>query len=130
MRARESDPQSRENLQEREKQTMDKKKILIVDDDTDLRIGINARLRANGYETSFAVDGMTAISVARKECPDLVLLDLGLPGGDGFVVLERMRSHMQLSATPIIVLTARDPESRTGTQAAMETSRPPTTGEG
>jgi len=90
---------------------MDKKKILIVDDDADLRIGLNARLRANGYDTAFAQDGVSALAVARNEDPDLILLDLGLPGGDGFVVLKRLRSHMSLGCKPIIVLTARDPES-------------------
>ena len=77
----------------------------------DLRIGLNARLRANGYDTSFAEDGVSAMAVARKEDPDLILLDLGLPGGDGFVVLKRFRQHTTLSLKPIIVLTARDPET-------------------
>ena len=51
------------------------------------------------------------MAVARKEDPDLILLDLGLPGGDGFVVLKRFRQHTTLSLKPIIVLTARDPET-------------------
>lgn len=90
---------------------MDKQKILIVDDDADLRLGLNARLRASGYDTAFAQDGVSALSVARTEDPDLILLDLGLPGGDGFVVLKRLRSHMTLGCKPVIVLTARDPDS-------------------
>jgi len=86
-------------------------KILIVDDDPDLRIALQLRLRANRYETVNAVDGYSAITQAHKEKPDLIILDLGLPAGDGFVVLDRFRRHPQLAAIPVIVLTARDPES-------------------
>ena len=57
------------------------------------------------------MDGVSAIAVARNEAPDLVILDLGLPAGDGFAVLERMRSLPDLVATPVIVLSARDPIS-------------------
>jgi DNA-binding response OmpR family regulator len=88
----------------------DKKKILIVDDDADLRRGLNVRLRANNYETVFATDGMSAISVAQKERPDLVVLDLGLPAGDGFTVMERFKTIAPLSVVPIIVVSARDPQ--------------------
>ena len=87
------------------------KKILIVDDDVDIRIGLSARLRAHGYTTVFAEDGFSATSIARRESPDLILLDLGLPAGDGFVVLERLRTNTLLAAIPVIVISARDAES-------------------
>jgi two-component system cell cycle response regulator len=54
-------------------------------------------------------DGLYAVSVARKERPDLVLLDLGLPGGDGLTVLERYRNLSDLCSIPVVVLTGRDP---------------------
>ena len=90
---------------------MDKPKILIVDDDANLRRALKIRLRANQYDTVQASDGYSAIAVAQKEQPDLIILDLGLPAGDGFVVLERLRDSDTLSNIPVIVLTARDPQS-------------------
>lgn len=86
-------------------------KILIVDDDPDLRQALRLRLRANHYETVNAGDGYSAIAQAYKERPDLIILDLGLPAGDGFVVLDRLQRDDKLSSIPVIVLTARDPQS-------------------
>lgn len=90
---------------------MDKPKILIVDDDPDLRRALTLRLRANHYDTVQASDGYSAIAVAQKEQPNLIILDLGLPAGDGFVVLDRLRANDTLSSIPVIVLTARDPQA-------------------
>jgi DNA-binding response OmpR family regulator len=86
-------------------------KIMIVDDDPDLRMALKVRLRANHFETVSASDGYSAIALAQKERPDLVILDLGLPAGDGYVVLKRMQQSDTLSDIPIIVLTARDPQT-------------------
>ncbi|HVM92541.1 MAG TPA: response regulator [Terriglobales bacterium] len=86
-------------------------KILIVDDDPDLRQALRLRLRANHYDTVNAGDGYSAIAQAYKEHPDLIILDLGLPAGDGFVVLDRLQRDDKLSNIPVIVLTARDPQS-------------------
>jgi DNA-binding response OmpR family regulator len=90
---------------------MENHKILIVDDDPDLRQALRLRLRANQYDTVNAGDGYSAIAVAYKERPDLIILDLGLPAGDGFVVLDRLQRDDRLSKIPVIVLTARDPQS-------------------
>jgi two-component system KDP operon response regulator KdpE len=90
---------------------LDRNKILIIEDDLDLRRGLNVRLRANNYDTAFAADAVMALNIAKKEAPDLILLDLGLPGGDGFVVLERMKNIASLACTPVIVLSARDPKA-------------------
>ena len=86
-------------------------KIMIVDDDPDLRQALRLRLRANHYDTVNAVDGYSAIAQTYKEQPDLIILDLGLPAGDGFVVLDRLQKDDKLSTIPVIVLTARDPQS-------------------
>lgn len=88
---------------------MEPKKLLIVDDDEDLLRGLSIRLRANGYEIVRAADGIQAVSVAKKETPDLILLDIGLPGGDGYVVMERLKAMNATSQVPIIVVSARDP---------------------
>jgi len=87
---------------------MDKKKILVVDDDQDLLKALRVRLRANNYATVFAIDAVSAISQAKNENPDLIILDLGLPAGDGFVVMERLNNVDSLASIPIIVLSARD----------------------
>ncbi len=86
-------------------------KVLIVDDDPDIRRGLNVRLQASGYVVLFAGDAMSAISVAVKERPDLVLLDIGLPAGDGYVVMERLQNYPALACIPVIVLSARDAET-------------------
>jgi DNA-binding response OmpR family regulator len=85
------------------------KKILIIDDDPHLLMGLTPRLVASSYNVVTATDAISAVSVARKEVPDLIILDLGLPGGDGFLVLERIRNLAGLAATPVIVLSARNP---------------------
>jgi DNA-binding response OmpR family regulator len=82
-------------------------KILVVEDDQDIRQLLHLQLTAAGYDTAFARDAATALSAARKESADLILLDLGLPAGGGFVVIERMKAIPELEMTPVIVITAR-----------------------
>jgi DNA-binding response OmpR family regulator len=89
---------------------MKKSKILIVDDDPELRRALNLRFRANHYETAYATDGLSAIAMAQKEKPDVIILDVGLPAGDGFVVMDRLQQNAELASIPVIVLTARDPQ--------------------
>ena len=88
---------------------MANKKILIVEDDRDIRLGYHIRLKANNYDTFFAADSVTGMTEARKHQPDLIILDLGLPAGDGFLVMERLKSNTYLAAIPVIVVTGRDP---------------------
>jgi CheY-like chemotaxis protein len=86
---------------------MDSRKILIVDDNADVRLGMHLRLK-NQYETFFAADAFSGVAEARKHRPDLIILDLGLPAGDGFTVMERLKQVPYLAVIPIIVLSGRD----------------------
>jgi len=87
------------------------KTILIVDDDPDVRLGLTMMLKTHGYRVAAAGDTISAIHVGVAEHPDLAILDIGLPGGEGFIVMERFRSLPALSSVPVVVLTGRNPES-------------------
>ena len=80
------------------------KTILIIEDDKFLRELIAQKLIKEGYGVSEAVDGEEGIKKVKEEKPDLVLLDLILPGIDGFEVLSRMREESALTSIPVIIL--------------------------
>ena len=82
------------------------KTVLLVEDDRKITLAVGVRLKAMGYQLATAADAISAVAQARKHAPDVVLLDINLPGGDGFLVAERLHSLMQTSATPIIFITA------------------------
>jgi DNA-binding response OmpR family regulator len=86
---------------------MSQKKILIVDDDPEVRLSLQVRLKVNNYDVVFAGDGVAGIAEARKHLPDVIILDLGLPAGDGFSVLERLKANDSLSMIPVIVVSGR-----------------------
>ena len=85
------------------------RKVLIIEDDSGTRLAMGSGLKSAGFEVANAADSITAMTVILKEKPDLILLDLGLPGGDGITLLERVKSNMRISSIPVIVLTAKDP---------------------
>jgi two-component system KDP operon response regulator KdpE len=82
--------------------------ILIVEDDPQIRRFLRATLTAEGYQYHEAVTADEGIAQANARCPDLILLDLGLPDRDGLEVIRRVR---QSSQTPIVVLSARGQEN-------------------
>lgn len=84
------------------------KNILIVEDDADMRRLVDICVHDDGHETVFAVDGASAIGVARSTQPDLIVLDIGLPAGDGFTVMDRLNAMPMLARVPVIVLSGRD----------------------
>jgi len=83
-----------------------KKIILIIEDEADVRNFAKRVLELEGYHVFGAEDGSEGLKIARERHPDLVLLDLRLPGLDGWSVLNQMKSEPELSAIPVIVLTA------------------------
>jgi DNA-binding response OmpR family regulator len=80
-------------------------RVLVVEDDAEIAQAVQRSLRLEGYEVRIAPDGEKALADARSYVPDLVLLDLGLPGVDGMDVARRMRADGDV---PILMLTARD----------------------
>lgn len=82
-------------------------KILVVEDEATILRVLETILAANGYQVIAAENGQQALSMASSHCPDLILLDLGLPGMDGTEVIRRLR---EWSGTPILVVSARDQE--------------------
>jgi two-component system alkaline phosphatase synthesis response regulator PhoP len=82
-------------------------RILVVDDEQTVREMVGINLRADGYDVVFAADGNEALSVARSASPDLIVLDVMLPGRDGFEVCRTLRSE---STVPILLLSARAEE--------------------
>jgi two-component system KDP operon response regulator KdpE len=81
--------------------------ILVIDDGIDSWNLLSTALRTHGAYPVWAADGMQAIGAVRRHQPDVILLDLGLPGGDGFLVLERLKGNRLLSHIPVIVVTGR-----------------------
>jgi DNA-binding response OmpR family regulator len=90
-----------------------RQKVLVIEDDAVARADLQARLAAAGYVVAQAADAASAMTVVNREHPDLILLDLGLPAGDGFLVLERLRKIAAFAAIPVLVITGRgDAETR------------------
>jgi DNA-binding response OmpR family regulator len=88
-----------------------KKRVLVVDDERDLVDLITYNLGRNGYTVLPAYDGVTALDIARREIPDLILLDLMMPGLDGTEVARRLKADSHTATIPIIMLTARGEET-------------------
>src|SRR5579871_1444802 len=97
---------------------MNPKRILIVDDNVAVVRALTMKLKSAGYEVLQALDGSEAVSAARKEKPDLILLDISFPpdvghgGGvpwDGFLIIEWLHRMDEAKATPVIVISGGDP---------------------
>ncbi len=84
------------------------KKVLIADDDERIRTAMSIRLRDEGYEVVLSGDGDEAIEVARREKPNLVILDVVMPKANGLAVAEALRGEEDLERVPIIFMTGKD----------------------
>ena len=81
------------------------KTILVIEDEKGIRNFIHNALTTNGYKTILTENGKTARTAFLSQCPDLVLLDLGLPDVDGLTLLQEFR---QWNETPVLIVSARD----------------------
>ncbi|HWO39694.1 MAG TPA: response regulator [Candidatus Acidoferrum sp.] len=103
---------------------MKNKRILIVDDDADIRLGYQVLLTAHHYDTLVASDASSSLAAADAHKPDLIILDLGLPAGPrsestlplpepsgGFLVMERLAADKNLSLIPVVVVSGLDPKA-------------------
>jgi CheY-like chemotaxis protein len=100
---------------------MSEKKILIVDDERDFAFVLSTHLKAHGYNTVMASDAVGAIAAAQKERPDFIILDISMPAGDGFSVMERLAKSDHTALIPVIVVTGRalSSKQRAMTKGAM-----------
>jgi CheY-like chemotaxis protein len=92
--------------------------ILIIDDDADIRTIVSRLFTTLGYRVREVADGLTAFARARQLAPALIVLDLGLPGRDGWAVARELRADPALENTPIIAMTAYS--MRAALQAARD----------
>jgi DNA-binding response OmpR family regulator len=88
-----------------------KRKVLVVDDEKDIVDLVAYNLNRNGYETLVAYNGNQALDIAKKSSPDLIILDLMLPGIDGTEVARRLKAESQTANIPIVMLTAKGEET-------------------
>lgn len=97
---------------------MDRKKVLVVDDDKDFVHIISVYIKAYGYDVVVASDAVEAVTVAKTAYPDIILLDIGLPRGDGLTVLNRLTSSDRTTLIPVIVVTGKNPSLKKSCLAA------------
>ncbi|MFT5453407.1 MAG: DNA-binding response OmpR family regulator [Enterobacterales bacterium] len=82
------------------------KRVFIVEDDRKIAMAMGIRIKASGYDVEAAYDAVTAVRAAREYKPDLILLDISMPGGDGFSLAQKFQNLMGTAGVPIIFITA------------------------
>lgn len=94
-------------------------KILVIDDEKDLCEQVKIRLEAGGYKCFTTFNGRDGISKAKLEMPDLILLDIKMPGLDGYQVISLIKKDVQIASIPIVVLTGLDDETAVKKASAL-----------
>lgn len=94
--------------------------VLLIDDDPDFVAGTRVTLEANGYRTLTALTGADGLDLARKEKPDVILLDIIMPYQDGFMVCETLKADAELAKIPVIMLTSFSERLRETSYAALQ----------
>jgi DNA-binding response OmpR family regulator len=84
--------------------TLDGKKVLLVDDDNDILTSMQAAFEPTGATVDLAKDGNKAVELAEKNQPDLVVLDMMLPGRSGFLVLEKIKARKPPGSKPFVIM--------------------------
>ncbi|MDP8230200.1 MAG: response regulator [Candidatus Gorgyraea atricola] len=101
---------------------MDKKRILLVEDEKDISRMTKSRLESDGYEVMVAYDGHMALQEARSKKPDLIILDVMMPKMDGYKVCRMLKYDSEHKDIPIVMLTARalDSDKKTGEEVGTD----------
>src|SRR4030088_2929151 len=86
-------------------------RVLVVDDEEGIRVLCRVNLELEGYEVLEAADGPTALELSRSKRPDLIFLDIMMPGMDGWEVLNELKADPETTAIPVVMLTARTSEA-------------------
>jgi CheY-like chemotaxis protein len=94
------------------------RRVLAIEDDLDSVRSLAYLLRSFGHQVEYAINGYVVLDIAARFRPDVVLLDLGLPGMDGYEVCRRLKSHPQHRATRVIVITAYAQEQHRASASA------------
>lgn len=85
-----------------------KRRVMIVDDDDEIRPLVGQLLERDGYDVILAVDADEGQQLALKKNPDLILMDIGMPSGDGLAAIWKLREHVELVEVPIVICSAYD----------------------
>jgi DNA-binding response OmpR family regulator len=93
-------------------QILEGKRILLVDDDNDVLVSMQAAFEPTGAIIDMAANGNKAVELAEKNQPDLVILDMMLPGRSGFLVLERIKAKKPRNAKPFVIMITGNPGRR------------------